>query len=119
VNTPFRRQPEGEVSSGIESPTVLLTCAPDLGTVRRKETTLYVTLAETRHELTAVAASHGWDLAGIEIFELAPPDEVLNPDWFEAHAGLDESGKGDFFGPLIAATVIGQKSMIEAWRKAA
>jgi circadian clock protein KaiC len=48
--------------------------------VRRKETTLYVTLAETRHELTAVAASHGWDLAGIEIFELAPPDEVLNPD---------------------------------------
>ena len=45
-------------------------------------------------------------------------DEVLNPDWFEAHAGLDESGKGDFFGPVIAATVIGQKSMIEAWRKA-
>ncbi len=45
-------------------------------------------------------------------------DEVLNPEWFEAHAGLDESGKGDFFGPVIAATVIGQKSMIEAWRKA-
>lgn len=45
-------------------------------------------------------------------------DEVLNPDWFEAHAGLDESGKGDFFGPLIAATVIGEKSMIERWRKA-
>jgi len=45
-------------------------------------------------------------------------DEVLNPDWFEAHAGLDESGKGDFFGPLIAATVIGQRSMIESWRKA-
>ncbi len=45
-------------------------------------------------------------------------DEVLHPDWFEDHAGLDESGKGDFFGPLIAATVIGQKSMIEAWRKA-
>jgi circadian clock protein KaiC len=48
--------------------------------VRRKETALYITLAETRHELMAVAASHGWDLAGIEIFELAPPDEVLNPD---------------------------------------
>lgn len=45
-------------------------------------------------------------------------DEVLNPDWFEDHAGLDESGKGDFFGPVIAATVIGRKSMIEAWRKA-
>ena len=45
-------------------------------------------------------------------------DEVLHPDWFEAHAGLDESGKGDFFGPVVAATVIAQKSMIEAWRAA-
>ena len=27
-------------------------------------------------------------------------DEVLHPDWFEEHAGLDESGKGDFFGPV-------------------
>lgn len=45
-------------------------------------------------------------------------DEVLHPDWFEPHAGCDESGKGDFFGPLIAATVIGSKSMIEAWRAA-
>ena len=33
-------------------------------------------------------------------------DEVLHPEWFTAHAGLDESGKGDFFGPVIAATVI-------------
>ncbi|MSU23847.1 MAG: ribonuclease HIII [Opitutus sp.] len=45
-------------------------------------------------------------------------DEVLHPDWFESHAGLDESGKGDFFGPVIAATVIADKSAIDAWRKA-
>ena len=45
-------------------------------------------------------------------------DAVLHPDWFESHAGLDESGKGDFFGPVIAATVIADKSAIEAWRKA-
>jgi ribonuclease HIII len=45
-------------------------------------------------------------------------DEVLHPDWFEAHAGLDESGKGDFFGPVVAATVIAERSMIEAWIKA-
>ena len=45
-------------------------------------------------------------------------DEVLHPDWFESHAGLDESGKGDFFGPVIAATVIADKSAIEMWRKA-
>ena len=45
-------------------------------------------------------------------------DEVLHPDWFESHAGLDESGKGDFFGPVVAATVIADKSAIEAWREA-
>ena len=45
-------------------------------------------------------------------------DEVLHPDWFEAHAGLDESGKGDFFGPVIVATVIADKAMIDAWREA-
>ena len=45
-------------------------------------------------------------------------DEVLHPDWFEPHAGLDESGKGDFFGPVIAATVIAEKSAIDEWRKA-
>jgi ribonuclease HIII len=45
-------------------------------------------------------------------------DDVLHPDWFESHAGLDESGKGDFFGPVIAATVIADRSAIEGWRKA-
>jgi len=43
-------------------------------------------------------------------------DEVLNPQWFEPHAGLDESGKGDFFGPLVSACVIADKSMIDEWR---
>lgn len=45
-------------------------------------------------------------------------DEVLHPDWFESHAGLDESGKGDFFGQVIAATVIADKAAIDEWRKA-
>ena len=45
-------------------------------------------------------------------------DDVLHPDWFESHAGLDESGKGDFFGPVIAATVIADRAMIETWIKA-
>jgi circadian clock protein KaiC len=48
--------------------------------VTRGETALYVTLAESRHELEAVAASHGWDLTGVDIFELAPADEVLDPE---------------------------------------
>lgn len=45
-------------------------------------------------------------------------DEVLHPDWFELHAGLDESGKGDLFGPVVAATVIAEKTAIEGWIKA-
>lgn len=45
-------------------------------------------------------------------------DEVLHPEWFESHAGLDESGKGDFFGPVVAATVIADKPAIESWIKA-
>jgi ribonuclease HIII len=30
-------------------------------------------------------------------------DEVHNPEMFQPHLGIDESGKGDFFGPLVVA----------------
>ncbi|MEM1085448.1 MAG: ribonuclease HIII [Verrucomicrobiota bacterium] len=30
-------------------------------------------------------------------------EEVHQPDMFEPHFGIDESGKGDFFGPLVIA----------------
>jgi len=33
------------------------------------------------------------------------------------HAGLDESGKGDFFGPVVAATVIAGQPAIDGWLK--
>lgn len=45
-------------------------------------------------------------------------DAVLHPDRFESHAGLDESGKGDFFGPVVAATVVGEPAMIRKWIEA-
>ena len=32
-------------------------------------------------------------------------EEVLQPEMFEPHFGIDESGKGDFFGPLVIAGV--------------
>ena len=32
-------------------------------------------------------------------------EEVVNPEMFEHHFGIDESGKGDFFGPLVVAGV--------------
>ncbi len=30
-------------------------------------------------------------------------EDILEPDKFEPHFGIDESGKGDFFGPLVIA----------------
>lgn len=44
---------------------------------RQGERGLYITLSETSEELHAVAASHGWDLHGVELFELASAEEVL------------------------------------------
>jgi circadian clock protein KaiC len=41
---------------------------------KRGEPSVYVTLSETREELLQVAASHGWSLDGIDIFELTPPE---------------------------------------------
>jgi circadian clock protein KaiC len=46
---------------------------------RRGEKGLYVTLSETAEELNTVAASHGWTLDGIELFELVS-DEGLGAD---------------------------------------
>ena len=41
---------------------------------------MYVTLSETDDEIRASAASHGWDLAGIDIVELLPGDDLLDGD---------------------------------------
>ncbi|RAO76161.1 ATPase domain-containing protein [Dyella jiangningensis] len=45
--------------------------------VRQGERCLYVTLSETAEELREVAGSHGWDLKGIDLFELSSVEEVL------------------------------------------
>lgn len=42
-------------------------------------------------------------------------DEVHHPEWFEPHAGMDESGKGDLFGPVVCATVIADGDMVRKW----
>ncbi len=42
------------------------------------ERALYITLSETEDELRAGAASHGWQLDGIDIFELVPPESLLD-----------------------------------------
>lgn len=45
-------------------------------------------------------------------------EEVHHPEWYETHAGLDESGKGDLFGPVVTACVVADESHIRAWIKA-
>jgi circadian clock protein KaiC len=42
------------------------------------EKALYITLSETEDELRSAAQSHGWSLEGVDIFELAPPESLLD-----------------------------------------
>ncbi len=45
------------------------------------ESTLYITLSETRAELISGATSHGWTIPdSLNIFELVPPESLLDPD---------------------------------------
>lgn len=44
------------------------------------ERCLYITLSETEEELRATAVSHGWSLDGIDVFELLPPESLLDED---------------------------------------
>jgi circadian clock protein KaiC len=45
--------------------------------VRQNEKVLYITLSETKEELSAIANSHGWSLHGIEVLELSALEEQL------------------------------------------
>jgi circadian clock protein KaiC len=47
--------------------------------VRQNEKVLYVTLSETEEEIRAVAATHGWPFEGIEVRELVPNEDSLQP----------------------------------------
>jgi circadian clock protein KaiC len=55
--------------------------------VAKGEPCLYVTLSETREELEAVAASHGWSLEGIRLHDLS------------GARGGEASGQNTFFHP--------------------
>ncbi|HEY2952284.1 MAG TPA: ribonuclease HIII [Verrucomicrobiae bacterium] len=45
-------------------------------------------------------------------------ETVLNPDLLLPRLGVDESGKGDFFGPLCVAGVYVNGSVVKAWQDA-
>jgi circadian clock protein KaiC len=53
--------------------------------VRNGESCLYITLSESRDELLAGAASHGWSLEGIDIVELAADDREPEGDLMMYH----------------------------------
>ena len=42
-------------------------------------------------------------------------DDVKHPEWYTAHAGVDESGKGDLFGPLVSACVVADGDAVREW----
>ncbi|MCF7837679.1 MAG: ribonuclease HIII [Candidatus Marinimicrobia bacterium] len=44
-------------------------------------------------------------------------ESALNPDRVQPHAGVDESGKGDFFGPLVIAAVYCDAALAAAFDK--
>jgi circadian clock protein KaiC len=48
--------------------------------VRLGESAMYVSLSETREEILGVAASHGWSLDGIQLFEMSAADRKLSLD---------------------------------------
>lgn len=48
--------------------------------VEQGEGCLYITLSETEEELRATARSHGWSLDGVQLFELAPPENLLDEE---------------------------------------
>ena len=43
-------------------------------------------------------------------------EAVLNPDLWLPRIGVDESGKGDFFGPLCIAGVYVNEAVVKAWQ---
>lgn len=45
-------------------------------------------------------------------------EEVLNPDLLLPRIGVDESGKGDFFGPLCVAGVYVNADIVRQWKDA-
>jgi ribonuclease HIII len=69
----------------------------------------------------------GKDTADFVTFYLEPEilgearlgyEEVHNPEMFAPHFGIDESGKGDFFGPLVIAGVFTDAETAKALREA-
>jgi len=63
--------------------------------------------------------AHDWIVYNLEPFVLQEArlgyEEVIDPEASEPHMGIDESGKGDFFGPLVIAAAYVNKPLAKAF----
>jgi circadian clock protein KaiC len=68
------------------------------------ETGIYVSLAETEHELREGAKSHGWVIGDkIEVFELVPPESVLDPNQHQSLLYSSDLELGETIERIFAA----------------
>lgn len=44
-------------------------------------------------------------------------EQVHTPEMFDPHLGVDESGKGDFFGPLVIAAAYSDRHLVPVFQK--
>ena len=44
-------------------------------------------------------------------------EDILNPEALAPHIGVDESGKGDFFGPMVIASAYTDQAIVEQFRE--
>src|SRR3981189_255058 len=68
------------------------------------EKCLYITLSETESELRDGAASHGWSLdEQIEVFELLPPESLLDSDQQQSLLYSSDLELGETNNPIFEA----------------
>src|SRR5262249_57347786 len=68
------------------------------------EAGIYISLAETEEELRDGARSHGWTLDDkIEIFELVPPESVLDPEQHQSLLYSSDLELGETVKRIFAA----------------
>jgi circadian clock protein KaiC len=66
------------------------------------ETCLYITLSESKRELLSVAGRHGWDLKGVQILELVPPELSLDPTQLQTLVHSSELELGETVQSALA-----------------
>ena len=67
------------------------------------ERVLYITLSETEEELRRTAESHGWTMDGIDLFQLVPPESLLDEQQQQSLLYSSDLELGETTQRIIAA----------------